>query len=78
MVMATYLFIHASRSYFPNGVMKVSIVGPVHGGTTVPELVRNGPQSILYYKYSIPFGNPVVVFGDGAGSYCRLRSQYWV
>lgn len=26
----------------------------------------------------IPFGRPLVVFGDGDGSYCLLRSQYWV
>lgn len=25
----------------------------------------------------VPSGLPVVVLGEGRGSYCRLRSQYW-
>ena len=38
----------------PNGERKVLMLGPVYGGTGVPEEV------------------PVVVFGEGLGSYCRL------
>jgi len=25
----------------------------------------------------VPSGLPVVVFGEGRGSYCRVKSQYW-
>lgn len=32
----------------------------------------------LYAGTTVPLGRPVVVFGDGTGSYWRLRSQYWV
>ena len=30
----------------------------------------------LYAGTTVPFGRPLVVFGDGTGSYWRLRSQY--
>ena len=31
-----------------------------------------------YGTTGVPPGLPVVVLGDGSGSYCRLRSQYCV
>ena len=31
-----------------------------------------------YGSTGVPPGLPVVVLGDGSGSYWRLRSQYWV
>jgi hypothetical protein len=32
----------------------------------------------LYAGTTVPVGRPLVVFGDGTGSYWRFRSQYWV
>jgi hypothetical protein len=32
----------------------------------------------LYGGTKVPLGSPVVVLGEGMGSYWRVRSQYWV
>lgn len=32
----------------------------------------------LYAGTTVPFGRPLVVFGDGVGSNCLVRSQYCV
>jgi hypothetical protein len=45
----------------------------------LPNGSRNVPMpEPLYAGTTVPFGRPLVVFGDGTGSYWRPRSQYCV
>jgi hypothetical protein len=32
----------------------------------------------LYGGTTVPLGSELVVLGEGVGSYCLFRSQYWV
>lgn len=41
-------------------------------------LKRTSKDEPFHAGTGVPPGFPVVVFGEGMGSYWRLRSQYWV
>jgi hypothetical protein len=44
----------------------------------LPAAMNGWTRGPVYGRIGIPSGLPLVVLGDGYGSYCRHKSQYWV